>query len=343
MADISNIFDEMVSSERLFEAWYEFKKGKSARYDVQEFGRHAEKHIFKLRRELISGTYRHSPYESFFVHDPKRRHIRKASVRDRLVHHTLHMTLRQIYEPRLYSGVYSNRIGKGTHRAVEALQRAVWKVSKNLTHPCWALKCDIKRFYDSVDHEILKDTLAKVICDEKALRLLSHVIDSFHVEGSVGKGAPIGNLTSQIFTNIFLNDFDQYVKHTLRVKHYLRFADDCLFLAPHRQELEDLLPIIEEFLATRLKLTLHPNKISIRPLNQGIDFLGIVVHPFHRTLRTTTKRRMLRKLAKRHQEACRDEISPDTLNQSLQSYLGILSHTDGCKLSTLLKNRFCYF
>jgi RNA-directed DNA polymerase len=93
MADISNIFDEMVSSERLFEAWYEFKKGKAARYDVQEFGRHAEKHIFKLRRELISGTYRHSPYESFFVHDPKRRHIRKASVRDRLVHHTLHMTL----------------------------------------------------------------------------------------------------------------------------------------------------------------------------------------------------------------------------------------------------------
>jgi retron-type reverse transcriptase len=128
MADISNIFDEMVSSERLFEAWYEFKKGKSARCDVQEFGRHAEKHIFKLRRELISGTYRHSPYESFFVHDPKRRHIRKASVRDRLVHHTLHMILRQIYEPRLYSGVYSNRIGKGTHRAVEALQRAVWKV-----------------------------------------------------------------------------------------------------------------------------------------------------------------------------------------------------------------------
>jgi retron-type reverse transcriptase len=125
------------------------------------------------------------------------------------------MTLRQIYEPRLYSGVYSNRIGKGTHRAIAALQSAVWKVSKNLTRPCWALKCDIKRFYDSVDHEILKGTLAKVIHDDRALHLLSHVIDSFHVEGTVGKGAPIGNLTSQIFTNIYLNSFDQYVKHTL--------------------------------------------------------------------------------------------------------------------------------
>ena len=252
----------MISPERLFEAWYEFKKGKSARRDVQEFGRHAEKHIFKLRRELISGTYRHSPYESFFVHDPKRRHIRKASVRDRLVHHTLHMTLRQIYEPRLYSGVYSNRIGKGTHRAVDALQSAVWKVSKNLKRPCWALKCDIKRFYDSVDHEILKGTLAKVIHDDRVLHLLSHVIDSFHVEGTVGKGAPIGNLTSQIFTNIYLNSFDQYVKHALRVKHYLRFADDCLFLAPSRHELEER-HLVTEIHATAKSLVAGPSPRSM--------------------------------------------------------------------------------
>lgn len=340
METSSNIFDEMISPERLFEAWYEFRKGKGNRCDVQEFGRHAEKHIFRLHRDLASGAYRHSPYESFFVHDPKRRHIRKACVRDRLVHHTLHMTLRQIYEPLLYSGVYSNRIGKGTHRAVDALQRAVWRVSKNLTRPCWALKCDIKRFYDSVDHEILKETLAKVINDDRALHLVGHVIDSFHVEGSCGKGAPIGNLTSQIFTNIYLNDFDQYVKHALRVKHYLRFADDCLFIAPHRQELEELLPKIEEFLALRLKLALHPDKVSIRPLNHGIDFLGIVVHPFHRTLRTTTKRRMLRKLTERHGEAFRGEIDSDSLHQSLQSYLGILSHVDGHGLSTILKNGF---
>jgi hypothetical protein len=125
------------------------------------------------------------------------------------------------------------------------------------------------------------------------------------------------------------------------VRHYLRFADDCLFLAPGRHELEDLLPKIEEFLDSRLKLVLHPDKVSIRPLNHGIDFLGIVVHPFHHTLRTTTKRRMLRKLAERHGEACKGEIDSGSLNQALQSYLGILSHVDGHGLSTLLKNGFC--
>ena len=119
--------------------------------------------------------------------------------------------------------------------------------------------------------------------------------------------------------------------------------DDCLFLAPHRQELEELLPKIEEFLALRLKLALHPDKVSIRPLNHGIDFLGIVVHPFHRTLRTTTKRRMLRKLTERHGEAFRGEIDSDSLHQSLQSYLGILSHVDEHELSTLLKNGFFLF
>ncbi len=241
-----------------------------------------------------------------------------------------------------YFTIYSNRIDKGTHRAVEALQRAVWRVSKNLTRPCWALKCDIKRFYDSADHEILKETLARVIYDDRALHLLGHVIDSFHVEGSVGKGAPIGNLTSQIFTNIYLNDFDQYVKHRLRIKHYLRFADDCLFLAPGQQELEKLLPKIEEFLDSRLELVLHPDKVSIRPLNHGIDFLGIVVHPFHRTLRTRTKRRMLRKLTERHEEAFRGANDSDSLHRSLQSYLGILSHVDGHGLSTLIKNGFHY-
>ena len=181
-----------------------------------------------------------------------------------------------------------------------------------------------------------------MINDDRALHLLGHVIDSFHVEGSCGKGAPIGNLTSQIFTNIYLNDFDQYVKHSLRVKHYLRFADDCLLLAPHRQELEELLPKIEEFLALRLKLALHPDKVSIRPLNHGIDFLGIVVHPFHRTLRTTTKRRMLRKLTERHGEAFRGEIDSDSLHQSLQSYLGILSHVDARKSAANLRHRFCF-
>ena len=338
----TTIFDEMISPERLFEAWYEFRKGKNNRRDVQDFGRHAEKHIFRLHRDLSSGSYQHSPYESFFVHDPKRRHIRKASVRDRLVHHTLYMTLKEIYEPRFIEAVFSNRVGKGTHKAVSALQRCIWKVSRNLTRPSWALKCDIKRFYDSVDHEVLFSILKRTIRDARALELLSHVIESFHIEGAPGKGVPIGNLTSQVFTNIYLNDFDQFVKQELRVKHYLRFADDCLFLSPRKGELEDLLLFIEGFLGDRLKLALHPGKVTLRPLTHGIDFLGIVVHPHHRTLRTATKRRMYRKLTERHGELFGDEVGPETFEQSLQSYLGMLPHTDGYRERCLLQNVFSY-
>jgi retron-type reverse transcriptase len=342
MNTFSNLFEEMTSAERLFDAWLEFRKGKTKRKDVQEFGRYAERNIFRLHRDLISEKYRHGEYTSFFVHDPKLRHIRKACVRDRLVHQTIYTTLRQIYEPRFIDAVYSSIIGKGTHRAVEALRRLTWKVSRNGTRECWGLKCDVRRFYDSVDHETLFSLLQKPIKDERARRILKNVIESFHVEGAEGKGTPIGNLTSQIFTNIYLNEFDQFVKHSLRVKHYLRFADDCLFLSHKKSDLEKLIPEIENFLRDHLKLTLHPDKVILRPLTQGIDFLGYITFPHHRVLRTTTKRRMFRKLGVRHDEFYQGKVTGEGLNQSLQSYLGILSHADTHELSENVKNIFSW-
>lgn len=338
----TSIFDELTSTERLFEAWLEFRKGKTKRKDIQEFGRYAERNIFKLRHDLVSEKYRHGEYTSFFIHDPKLRHIRKACVRDRIVHQTLYTSLRQIYEPKFIDTVYSSRLGKGTHRAVEALRRLTWKVSRNFTRECWGLKCDIKRFYDSVDHATLFSLLQRTIKDERALRLLKNVIESFHVEGAQGKGAPIGNLTSQIFTNIYLNEFDQFVKHTLKVKHYLRFADDHLFLSHKKSELQALIPQIELFLQEKLKLNLHPDKIILRPLHQGIDFLGYVTLPHHRVLRATTKRRMFRKLGVRHDEFYKGKVTGESLNQTLQSYLGMLSHADTQLLSQDVKNIFSW-
>jgi retron-type reverse transcriptase len=342
MKKFSNLFEEMTSAESLFAAWFEFRKGKTSRKDVQEFGRHAERNIFRLQRDLASEKYQHGEYASFFIHDPKLRHIRKACVRDRLVHQTFYTTLRQIYEPRFIDTVYSSRLEKGTHRAVEALRRATWKVSRNFTRECWGLKCDVKRFYDSVDHQILFDLLGKTIKDERALRLLKNVISSFHIDGQEGKGTPIGNLTSQIFTNIYLNEFDQFVKHKLKVKYYLRFADDCLFLSHNKIELQNLLPEVESFLQEYLKLSLHPDKIILRPLSQGIDFLGYVTLPHHSVLRTTTKRRMFRKLSLKHGEFYNGKITSESLNQSLQSYLGMLSHADTHELTQKLKNQFCW-
>lgn len=139
----SNIFKDIVSAEALFVAWADFRIGKIERIDVVNFARHLERNIFQLNRELESKCYKHSPYNSFFIQDPKVRHIRKACIRDRLVHQAVYTVLTRIYEPKLIQHVYSSHLGKGTHKAVNALRAMTWKVSKNFTRPCWALKCDV--------------------------------------------------------------------------------------------------------------------------------------------------------------------------------------------------------
>jgi len=337
---IPDLFKELTSAERLFDAWFEFRKGKTNRRDVQEFGRHLEKNIFRLHRELTQKKYKHSPYSDFFIQDPKVRHIRKACVRDRLVHQSIFTVLTRLFEPRFIHDLYSSRVGKGTHAGVNAVTRMTRKVSKNLTRPCWALKCDIRKFYDTVDHAVLLNLLEKAIKDEAAIWLIREVIESFHTEGISGKGLPIGNLTSQIFTNICLNELDQFVKHSLKVNHYARFADDFVLLSEHKVALQEMLPLIGEFLRTRLRLELHPRKVEIRPFHQGIDFLGYVVLPYHRVLRTKTKRRMVRKLTARLGEFFNGDIASSALNQTFQSYLGLMTHADTFELKLKIQNQF---
>jgi len=315
MKKFENVFPEMTSPAALFEAWWQFRRGKAKRRDVQEFGRLLEKNVFRLSRDLQAKRYRHGAYESFCVHDPKVRHIRKASVRDRLVHQTVTNALSRIYEPRFIEHAYSSRIGKGTHRGINALRAMTWKASRNYTRPCWALKCDIRKFYDTVDHDILLHLLGQTVRDDNARWLVGEIIRSFHVEGAAGKGVPIGNLTSQIFTNVYLNELDQFIKHRLRVRFYLRYADDLVLLSPRKGELQALLPEIERFLRENLSLTLHPQKLVLRPIEQGIDFLGYVTLPHHRVLRTTTRRRMERRLREKHVLYCNGGVSPPKVHK----------------------------
>lgn len=335
-------FQAMISVESLFNAWNEFRRGKGKRIDVQEFGRNVERNIFRLHRELIAKTYKHSPYSSFFIQDPKERHIRKACVRDRLVHQAVYTVLTQIFEPRFINDLHSSRLGKGTHAGVNTLQKMIRKVSRNFTRSCWALKCDVRKFYDSVDHGVLINLLAKVLDDEDAMWLIREIVGSFHHEGTPGKGLPIGNLTSQIFTNIYLNELDQFLKQRHRIKYYARFADDFVILSESKVALKNILPAIEEFLNINLKIQLHPKKISLRPLHQGIDFLGYVTLPHHRVLRTTTKRRMKRKMRRRLSECIAGEIDESSMNQTLQSYLGMMSHGNCFELANDIKNVFCW-
>lgn len=330
-AVFAHTYNDITSVENLLDAWKEFRRGKREKKDVQEFQADLMHNILLLHEELRARVYKHGGYRHFRISDPKPRDIHKASVRDRLVHHALYRTLYPHFDNTFIADSYSCRIGKGTHRAMNCFRDHARVVSKNHTRTCWVLKCDIRKFFASIDHAVLKDILRGYILDEDILRLLSEVIESFHASHhdtptnssllGCRKGLPLGNLTSQLLVNIYMNEFDQFVKHGLKVKQYIRYADDFVILSVDRNRLRSVLPYMVGFLRERLKLEMHPNKVSIETLASGVDFLGWVHFPDHRVLRTATKRRMLRRTAGLEKD------SPTG-----QSYLSLLSHGNARRL-----------
>jgi RNA-directed DNA polymerase len=341
----STIFESIASPESLFGAWDAFRIGKRAKPDVGRFERHLEENIFDLHRSLIAKTYRHGPYQSFYIRDPKQRHIHKASVRDRVLHHAVFAALNPVFEPTFIPASFSCRTGYGTHLGVRVLERMARRVNQNGTSPCFVLKCDIQKFFDSVDHAVLLEVLGRRIKDEMVMWLLREIVGSFVSPRATlfeRKGLPIGNLTSQLFANVYMNEFDQFAKHELRVKHYARYTDDFAIASSDRAFLTSLLPRIEGFLERRLALRLHPKKISLRTLHQGVDFLGYIVFPRHRLVRAKTRRRMFAKLRAKVRDYRAEKISEDTLDASLQSYLGVLSHANAHKAAEELRNELWF-
>lgn len=310
----NNPYHDIISVENLLEAWREFASGKRSRADVQEFEENLMDNLLKLRDNLATKTYRHSEYWAFKISDPKPRDIHKASVRDRLLHHALYRQSYPFFDRTFISDSYSCRKEKGTHRAMKRFNMFALKVSRNNTRMAWVLKCDIRKFFASVDHAALMDILRAYIPDQDILWLIGQVVQSFS-STAPGKGLPLGNLTSQLLVNIYMNEFDQFAKHQLKARHYIRYADDFVFLSHDRALLESLLPHIARFLRDRLILELHPNKVSVSTVASGVDFLGWVHFPDHRVLRTTSKRRMLRRI---------EEV--EGRKETVQSYLGLLSH-----------------
>ena len=331
-------YDSIISVENILDAWKEFIRDKRKRKDVQEFERNLMQHIFSLHHDLKTKTYIHGGYQPFKLNDPKPRDIHKASVRDRLLHHAIYRILYPYFDKTFIYDSYSCRIGKGTHRAMNRFRYFFRKVSKNNTQTCWVLKCDIRKFFASIDHQILKDILAKHITDKDILWLLNQVIDSFSSKINLSfchdrkkvidferVGLPLGNLTSQLLVNIFMNEFDQHMKHVLKVKYYVRYADDFVILSDDKQYLEIILSQISHFLTEKLKLSLHPDKVFIKIYASGVDFLGWVHFSHHRVLRTSTKRRMLRNLKR------------DTRKEVKQSYIGLLTHGNGYEISQKIR------
>lgn len=308
-------FQFIVSFEHLFRSWCIFKSGKEQKRDVAGFAMNVISEITSLSNDLRLHQYVHGAYTHFVISDPKRRDIHKSSVRDRVLHHALYAGLYPYFDSRFIYDSYSCRIGKGTHRAVRRFERIGNIVSKNNTSTVWVLKCDIRKFFASIDHEILKSILIKHGIDEEIIQLLDRVIDSFHSEKMPCKGLPLGNLTSQLLVNVYMNEFDHFMKYTLKVGHYIRYADDFVVFSKNKAYLESLVQKIAVFLEQNLKLSLHPEKISIKTLASGIDFLGWIHFPHHRILRTNTKNRMIKRLK---------NINAKT--STVQSYLGFLAH-----------------
>lgn len=336
-----NLFQQIISPENLFASWDEFRPNKRHKRDVQAFEFRLEQNIFQLHRDLATKQYRHQTYSGFYIRDPKVRHIHKASVRDRIVHHAVFRILNPIFDKTFIPTSFSCRIGKGVHKGVLTLERMIRAESRNFTRPCFVLKCDVQKFFDSVDHQILLSILHKKIKDTNTLWLLNEIIESFSADDR--QGLPIGNLTSQLFANIYMNEFDQFVKNTMQLKRYIRYTDDFAVISADRLYLEKLIKPIQAFLKNKLRLGIHPKKISIRACHQGVDFLGYVALPHHRLMRPKTRVRIFRKLKARISQYRSGLINEQTLSQSLQSYLGVLSHADTYRLSQDLQNQYWFW
>lgn len=340
------LFWLIISPQALFKAWEVFKADKRNKPDVAEFEMHLEQNIFDLYRDLKNEAYKHGPYKGFWIHDPKVRRIHKATVRDRVLHHAIFRALNPIFEPTFIPNSFSCRVGKGTHKGVTKVAEMIRAESRNNTRPCYALKCDVRKFFNSIDHTVLLEILGQRITDEKVMGLMSEVVGSFDAVRTNlfdRKGVPIGNLTSQIFANVYMNEFDQFVKQELKVKHYARYTDDFILISSDKAYLEKLLPPMQDFLRAKLFLELHPKKVTLTTHHRGADFLGYVILPEHIKIRNKTKKRISKKLRERVQLYKRDAISETSLKSLLQSYMGVISHADAYQFGEETKNNFWFW
>lgn len=270
------------------------------------FERVQEQELFALQDELQSRTYKPGPYESFYIHDPKHRLISAAPFRDRIVHHALCRVIEPIWERRLIYDCYANRVGKGTHAALDRCQAYSRRYK-------YFLQCDIKQFFPSIDHALLREELARLIRDDGMLWLCDQILasgvgvlseeyqmvyfpgdDLFAINRE--RGLPIGNLTSQFWANVYLNGFDHFVKRDLKCHAFLRYVDDMLLFADDRAQLLQWRAAIIQKLAG-LRLTLHENQAQVYPVATGIPFLGFRVFPTHRRIKRRKVLHFRRKLS----------------------------------------------
>lgn len=296
-----SLFDELTGWENLYRAARKTRLGKRRHADAAGFELERERELLGLQEELRSRTYRPGKYRAFYVREPKRRLISAAPYRDRVVHHALINVIGARFDKNFIDDSYANRVGKGTHRAVDRAQEFARQFR-------YVLQCDVVKFFPSIDHGILKALLRSRIRDPGVLWLCDTIIDGSNeqepaVEYFDGddlfspferrRGLPIGNMTSQFWANVYLHGLDNFVKRGLRCRGYVRYVDDFLIFGDDKRELAGIRERVQDFLL-RLRLRIHEKRAQVRPTGRPTRFLGYRCWPTHRFLTKEKIRRFRR-------------------------------------------------
>lgn len=343
MKRYGNLWHQVIDFENLFKASRQAQRGKRYRENVLRFNYHLESELIQLQQQLSAQTYRPGEYRTFEIFEPKWRIISAAPYRDRVVHHALCNVIAPIFERTFIPDSYANRVGFGTHRALK-------KFTTFARSSPYVLQCDIKKYFPSIDREILKTMLRRKIKCKNTLWLIDLIIDNSNDQLPVldyfpgddlltpiqrKRGLPIGNLTSQFFANVYLNGFDHFIKEQLKVKQYVRYVDDFALFSDSHSFLADARTEIETHL-TRLRLKIHPVKSQLFETKHGANFLGFRIFPDCIRVRSDNLKRGRKRLRKLQKNYACGNISKQEVEQSLQSWFAHLDHGDTWQLQQQL-------
>jgi len=326
MKSYKNLFERIVAFDNLLLAAQRSQRGKRFRNEVLKFNYDLEKELLLLQTELIAGTYQPGQYRTFYVYEPKCRLIAAAPYRDRVVHHAICNILVPYWDRAMIPDNYACRVGKGSHRAIARFHYFAKK------YP-YVLKCDIRKFYDSIDHRILQEILFKHIPEIRVRALLTKIINC---AGRTG-GLPIGNLTSQWFANLYLTGSDWFAVRQLKAGGYVRYMDDFACFARTKQELHFVRRRLCEYLAG-IRLAFAPGKCNLYRTADGVNFLGFRIFPTHRRLLKHNVHRLKRRLRCFSRRLRQNEITLADIRCSLMSWLGHAQAGNARSLATAL---FC--
>jgi len=317
----AGLFERINTFRNLLQAARQAARGKREKLAVAYFEFHLERELLTLQEELQTLSYRPGSFFTFEICDPKRRAICAAPFRDRVVHHAICNVLEPVFERRLIFDTYACRPGKGAHAAIGRAQQFARQYR-------YFLKCDVRHYFERVDHAVLKALLARLFKDIPLLTLLNRIIDHAPPGAAPGKGLPIGNLTSQHFANLYLGELDHHLKERLQVKGYLRYMDDLLLFADDKPTLHQWLAAIGRFLQDNLRLELKEKATVLAPVTEGIPFLGLRIYPGVLRLNQRTLRRFCRKVRGRERAYRAGRLDLATLTQSVASLYAHVAHAD---------------